>query len=174
MSSVRSGDSDVPLPRRVPAANSAGGRWTAQPVAQRSRGLVQVVEDALRGVSGKVPNVSGLLLASADGLVLASDTVEVHLDTVAAMAAAAASLAGRFTDLAEIGTARVSMFEGSSGHVAVFPVEPRVLLVVFGRKDTTMGLFNIAARNALFLLQEEINRQWVLSAHQPRRGTPQG
>lgn len=170
MSSARAGD--VPLPRRVPATNPDGGRWTAAPVAQRSHGLVQVVEEALRGVSGKEAHVSGMLLASADGLVLASDTPDVHLDTVAAMAAAAASLAGRFTDLAEMGLAKASLFEGSLGHVAVFPVEPRVLLVVFGRKDTTMGLFNIAARNVLFLLQQEINRQWVLSARQTNRVPP--
>jgi predicted regulator of Ras-like GTPase activity (Roadblock/LC7/MglB family) len=174
MSSAGTGDSGLPLPRRVPPPTSEGGTWTAAPVAQRSRGLVQVVDDALRAVSGKEANVSGMLLASADGLVLASDTHDEHLDTVAAMAAAAASLAGRFTDLAAMGMAKAAMFEGSTGHVAVFPLEPRVLLVVFGRQGTTMGLFNIAARNALSLLQQEINRQWVLSAryapHMP--GTP--
>lgn len=162
-------DFDQPLPRRVRSADPDGGRWTTAPVTQRSSGLVRAVEEALRNVSGKEPNVSGILLASADGLVIASDTAEERFDTVAAMASAAASLAERFTAVAGIGAARIAMFEGASGHVAVFPLEPRVLLVVFGRKDTTMGLFNVAARNAISLLQQEINRQWVLSA----RTTPQ-
>jgi uncharacterized protein len=166
--------SDLPLPRRVRASNPDGGTWTTAPVAQRSRGLVRAVEEALRNVSGKEANVSGILLASADGLVIASDTVEDRFDTVAAMAAAAASLADRFTTLAGIGTAKTAMFEGTSGCVAVFPLEPRVLLVVFGRKDTTMGLFNVAARNAISLLQQEINRQWVLSARNAQPDAPRG
>ena len=172
MSFAQAENADLPLPRRVAAPNEDGGRWMAAPVAQRSRGLVGVVGEALRSVSGKEPNVSGVLLASADGMVLAGDTPGRHLDTVAAMAAATASLAGRFTDAAAVGEAKASLFEGASGHIAVLPVEPRVLLVVFGRKDTTMGLFNIAARNVLALLREEINRQWILSARQPQR--PQG
>lgn len=164
MSTVGTDDSGQSLPRRVRSSDPDSGRWTTAPVAQRSNGLVRAVKEALRGVSGKEANVSGLLLASADGLVIASDAPEEKFDTVAAMAAAAASLADRFTVLAGIGAAKTAMFEGATGHVAVFPLEPRVLLVVFGRKDTTMGLFNVAARNAISLLQQEINRQWVLSA----------
>lgn len=170
MSSAPTRDSDMstPLPRRGPGATSDDTRWTFAPtVRQRTGDLVRVVEDALHDVSGKESNVSGLLLASADGLVLASDTHDVHLDTVAAMAAAAASIANQFTEQTEMGMAKASLFEGSSGHVAVFQVEPRVLLVVFGRKDTTLGLFNIAARNALFLLRQAIHHRWVRNTRQP-------
>jgi predicted regulator of Ras-like GTPase activity (Roadblock/LC7/MglB family) len=125
---------------------------------------MSVFEDALREVSGADVNVSGLLMASADGLVLASDTMDIHIDTVAAMAAAAASIAGQFTDQADIGESRASIFEGASGYVAVFPVEPSVLVVIFGQKDLTMGMFNIAARNALSQLQHSIRRQRMLKA----------
>lgn len=34
-----------------------------------------------------------------------------------------------------------------------------MLLVVFGQKDMTMGLFNVAARNALANLQRALERQ---------------
>jgi uncharacterized protein len=132
-----------------------------------------VVEDALRSVSGQDPHVQGMLVASIDGLVLASDTNDVHIETVAAMAAAAASIAAQFTTQADVGEPRASMFEGTEGHVGVFPVEPGVLLVVLGRKDTTMGMFNIAAKSAVTRLQQVIARQRVLSTREPGSGLPQ-
>jgi uncharacterized protein len=120
---------------------------------------MEVVGTALESVSGKDPNVYGMLVASADGLVLATDIHDVQVETVAAMAAAATSIAAQFTDQADVGESKASLFEGSSGYVGVFPVEPSVLLVVFGRKDMTMGLFNVAARNALSRLQKAIKRE---------------
>jgi len=127
-----------------------------------------VVGEALRSVSGKDVNVQGMLVASSDGLLLASDTQEVHIETVAAMAAAAASIAAQFTNQAQVGDPKGSMFEGSSGHVGVFPVEPSVLLVVLGRKDTTMGMFNIAAKKAVTRLQQAMARHRLLDARKNR------
>jgi len=152
------------LPRR-----RAGSAPSASPTGRGSSGLLDVIEDALRDVSGKDPNVYGMLVASTDGLMLASDTRDVHVDTVAAMAAAAASIAAQFTDQADVGESRASMFEGASGFVGVFPVEPSVLLVVFGQKDMTMGLFNVAARNALTRLQQSLERQRVLKIRMARK-----
>ena len=127
-----------------------------------------MVGEALRSVSGKDVNVQGMLVASSDGLLLASDTQEVHIETVAAMAAAAASIAAQFTNQAQVGDPKGSMFEGSSGHVGVFPVEPSVLLVVLGRKDTTMGMFNIAAKKAVTRLQQAMARHRLLDARKNR------
>jgi predicted regulator of Ras-like GTPase activity (Roadblock/LC7/MglB family) len=149
--------------RRTPSASGDGVWSTVHGDRQGSRGdLLTVFENALTNVSGKDPNVYGMLLASSDGLVLASDIRNVVIDTVAAMAAAAASIATQFTSQADIGDSRASLFEGSAGFVGVFPVERSVLLVVFGRKDMTMGLFNVAARNALTRMQKAIERQRTL------------
>jgi predicted regulator of Ras-like GTPase activity (Roadblock/LC7/MglB family) len=159
MSFTQSRDAEPPpLPRR--RAAQGDGIWSATPVApQPSGSLMEVVGTALESVSGKDPNVYGMLVASADGLVLATDTRDVQVETVAAMAAAATSIAAQFTDQADVGESKASLFEGSSGYVGVFPVEPSVLLVVFGRKDMTMGLFNVAARNALSRLKKAIERE---------------
>jgi predicted regulator of Ras-like GTPase activity (Roadblock/LC7/MglB family) len=132
-----------------------------------------VVDDALLAVTGSDANVYGMLVASADGLVLASDTRDVHVDTVAAMAAAAASIASQFTDQADVGESSASIFEGSSGYVGVFPVEPSVLLVVFGQKDMTMGLFNVAARNALSRFREALDRQRARVERESQRASTQ-
>jgi predicted regulator of Ras-like GTPase activity (Roadblock/LC7/MglB family) len=154
MSSGQPRDSADPAPlpkRRIPSASGDGVWSTVHADRRGSDGdLLAVFETALTSVSGKDANVYGMLLASSDGLVLASDIRDVVVDTVAAMAAAAASIA------------TASLFEGSSGYVGVFPVETSVLLVVFGRKDMTMGLFNVAARNALNRVQKAIERQRTL------------
>jgi hypothetical protein len=49
-----------------------------------------------------------------------------------------------------------------------------ILLVVFGERDTTMGLFNIAARQALSLLQEAIVSQRVHTVRNARRTQESG
>lgn len=165
-------DSSLParLPRRRAASGSDNGAGSAASTAARRSGdLLDVVEDALLAVTGSDTNVYGMLVASADGLVLASDTRDVHVDTVAAMAAAAASIAGQFTNQADVGESTASIFEGSSGYVGVFPVEPSVLLVVFGQKDMTMGLFNVAARNALSRFREALDRQRMRVDRESRR-----
>jgi predicted regulator of Ras-like GTPase activity (Roadblock/LC7/MglB family) len=166
MSSGQPRDSADPAPlpkRRIPSASGDGVWSTVHADRRGSDGdLLAVFETALTSVSGKDANVYGMLLASSDGLVLASDIRDVVVDTVAAMAAAAASIATQFTSQADVGESTASLFEGSSGYVGVFPVETSVLLVVFGRKDMTMGLFNVAARNALNRVQKAIERQRTL------------
>ena len=97
-------------------------------------------------------------MATRDGLVLCADTKGIENDSVAAMAAAAIGLAAQFTGQAKVGEPRAAMFEGAVGYVCVFPVEMPLLLVVFGEPDMTMGLFNVAAKQALSLLQQAIGR----------------
>ena len=126
------------------------------------------INAALEEIRGRVDRVSGLLVATRDGLVLCSDTQDIEEGSVAAMAAAAIGLATQFTRQAKVGAPRAAMFEGSSGHVGVFPVEGSIL-VVFGEPDITMGLFNVAARQALSLLQQAILRHRVHTVRAVRR-----
>ncbi|WP_103334769.1 roadblock/LC7 domain-containing protein [Amycolatopsis sp. CA-126428] len=145
----------IPLPTR-----RQGAAHTFPPPQQvpPSHPEAAAVAKALAEIRDKVDraNITGLLLASRDGLLLASDTQEIEDDSVAAMAAAAVGLAARFIDQAGLGEARGAMFQGSLGHVCVFPVQGAVLLVLFARPDTTMGLFNVVARQALALLQDAL------------------
>ncbi|WP_290057168.1 roadblock/LC7 domain-containing protein [Amycolatopsis solani] len=152
----------APLPIRKPSsANTAPppGPAVTAPSPDPARTL-----EALRGIRDKVDQVAGLLVATHDGLVLANDTETIEADSVAAMSAAAIGLAAQFTAQAKIGESRCAMFEGSSGYVCVFPVEATLLLVVFGEPDITMGLFTLAAKQALTLL-----RHTPLATGGPRR-----
>ncbi|MEU0791122.1 roadblock/LC7 domain-containing protein [Amycolatopsis sp. NPDC005961] len=146
--------SRAPLPVRKPAPESTGpppDRAARRPPLDPERML-----EALREVADQVDQVAGLLVATHDGLVLADDTKAVEADSVAAMSAAAIGLAAQFTAQARIGESRSALFEGSSGYVCVFPVEGSLLLVVFGQPDITMGLFTLAAKQALTLLRNRL------------------
>jgi predicted regulator of Ras-like GTPase activity (Roadblock/LC7/MglB family) len=148
----------APLPTRkqgaarsFPPRQEIRGAGPSHPDAVAAHKALQEIRDAVDRVS-----ITGLLLASQDGLLLSSDTQEIEDDSVAAMAAAAVGLATRFVGQAGLGEARGAMFQGSLGHVGVFPVRDAILLVVFARPDTTMGLFNVVARQALSLLQDAL------------------
>jgi predicted regulator of Ras-like GTPase activity (Roadblock/LC7/MglB family) len=140
------------LPVRTPSSANSGpppDRAVKRPPLDSDQTL-----ETLRMIREHVDQVAGLLVATHDGLVLASDTETVEADSVAAMSAAAIGLAAQFTAQAGIGESRCAMFEGSSGYVCVFPVEASLLLVVFGQPEITMGLFTLAAKQALTLLRQ--------------------
>ncbi|MET8853792.1 roadblock/LC7 domain-containing protein [Amycolatopsis sp. NPDC004625] len=145
----------VPLPKR--------GSTPVLPEVRRMASTVSPADaaaanEALRDIRGRIDwtNVKGLLAASRDGLVVCSDTRDVEVDSVAAMAATSVGLAIQFTKQAGVGAPRAAVFEGESGHIGVFPVQSGILLVVLGERDTTMGLFNVAARQALALFQQAV------------------
>ncbi|WNV84671.1 roadblock/LC7 domain-containing protein [Umezawaea sp. Da 62-37] len=123
----------------------------------------------LRAIRDQIDRVTGLLVATRDGLVLSSDTDGVAVESVAAMAAATVGLAAQFTSQANIGQPRTAVFEGESGYVCVFPVESSLLLVVFGEKGITHGLFNIAARQALSMIRHVVLNQRVQTVRANRR-----
>lgn len=154
----------------LPMRGRVSARRVAPPAPTTPEALsdAEVTSEALQEIRDRVDrfNVGGLLVASRDGLVLCGDTQDIENGSVAAMAAAATGLAAQFTGLATLGEAQAAMFEGALGHVGVFPVEETILLVVFGRRGTTMGMFNVAARQALAELQQAIARQRVRSARE--------
>ena len=165
---ARRQDSGAPLPTRRPSSTSTKplpmGPVVTQPPFDSDE-----MSQTLRTIRSQVDRVTGLLVATQDGLVLASDTRDVENESVAAMSAAAVGLAVQFTAQAGIGEPRAAVFEGTSGYVCVFPVEASLLLVVFGERDITMGLFNIAAKQALSLLQHVVLRQRVHTVRANRR-----
>ena len=148
----------APLPTRRQGPTRHAPR-AAPPMVVRSPYDEEAMREELKTIRKHVARLPGLLLATRDGLVLAGDTSDVENDSVAAMAAASVGLAAQFTAQARVGEPKAAMFEGENGYVCVFPVETPLLLVVFGEPDMTMGLFNVAAKQALSLLQQALVRQ---------------
>ncbi|HEX7301844.1 roadblock/LC7 domain-containing protein [Lentzea sp.] len=144
------------LPMRRRRAMPEAAAPMSRPIGQGS--VAKLMTEALRDVHGDIDSISinGVLIATRDGLVLCGVTRGIEDDGVAAMAAAAAGLAGQFTAQAGVGNPRAVFFEGDSGQVGVFAVDADTLLVVLGTRDTTMGMFNVVAKQALALLQHAV------------------
>ncbi|REH26427.1 hypothetical protein BCF44_13347 [Kutzneria buriramensis] len=117
--------------------------------------------EALHEIHGRIDarTINGVLVSTRDGLVLCGVTRGIEDDGVAAMAAAASGLAAQFTEQARVGVPRAAFFEGDAGQVGVFPIDASTLLVLLGARDTTMGMFNVAAKQALALLQDAVARR---------------
>lgn len=144
----------LPLRRRGPLSE-------APPAPERhvpSSAVAKLMTEALEEIHGSIDSVAinGVLVATRDGLVLCGVTRGIEDDGVAAMASAAAGLATQFTSQARVGSPRAVFFEGDSGQVGVFGVDADTLLVVLGERDTTMGMFNVVAKQALTLLQQAV------------------
>ncbi|WP_394620682.1 roadblock/LC7 domain-containing protein [Lentzea sp. JNUCC 0626] len=144
----------LPLRRRGAAQPApAIARQGAGHNARRMTEALKTIQDDIDTAS-----INGVLVATRDGLVLCGITRDIEDDGVAAMAAAAAGLATQFTSQARVGSPRAVFFEGESGQVGVFGVDEDTLLVVLGERDTTMGMFNVRAKQALALLQETLTK----------------
>ncbi|WP_285641944.1 roadblock/LC7 domain-containing protein [Lentzea sp. NBRC 102530] len=142
----------LPLRRRGAAKPAPPvARQGADHNARRMTEALKTIQDDIDSVS-----INGVLVATRDGLVLCGITRDIEDDGVAAMAAAAAGLASQFTSQARVGSPKAVFFEGESGQVGVFGVDEDTLLVVLGERDTTMGMFNVRAKQALSLLQEAL------------------
>lgn len=132
----------------------------AAPAGDRAPADLAVLAEALREVSGADDAIlGGLLLARADGLLLAAETQNVQIDTVAAMAAVMAGIAGQLIERAGVGESKACLFEGSSGHVVVFPMKDDMVLAVFSKEQVTTGMFSLAARSVLARLRKALARK---------------
>lgn len=130
---------------------------SATPAGSRSQAGLAVLAAALREVSAEDDAIlGGVLVAGADGLVLAEETPDMQVETVAAIAAVVAGLAGKLIERAGVGESKTCLFEGSSGHVAVFPMKDDMVLAVFSKSEVTTGLFNLAARGVLSRLRKAL------------------
>jgi predicted regulator of Ras-like GTPase activity (Roadblock/LC7/MglB family) len=150
-------ETDV-LPTRRRGTSLAAGLAVVLPPNGAEK---QAMTEALQEIHDRIDTVAinGVLVVTRDGVVLCALTRDIENESVAAMAAAAAGLAAQFISRAKVGDPRVVFFEGDSGQVGVFTVDTDTLLVVFSKPNTTMGMFTVAAKHALALLQEAIAGQ---------------
>lgn len=81
------------------------------------------VQRELRSLIADVEGVSGALLATTDGLLIAGHRGnDAHLESAAAPAAAAAGVATQFTLLMRLGDLGSTVVYGDAGCVAVHPI----------------------------------------------------
>lgn len=117
---------------------------------QRDRELVTVpdVLAELQGLRTKMPHLTGSLLATTDGLVLAHDTNGPEPEGVAALTAAALSVGARLAQATGQGAFQELLTRGEHGYIATYAVGTHVVLTLFAGPDANVGLLHFEARRA--------------------------
>ncbi|MEU8817816.1 roadblock/LC7 domain-containing protein [Actinoplanes sp. NPDC048796] len=107
------------------------------------------VLEELDRLRGRVAELSGSVLASTDGLVIAHDAHGIEPDSIAALAAAHLALARRFAHAVNHGDLRESVVECDRGYITSYTAGPTALLTVVTSGDANLAMVHLEARRCV-------------------------
>jgi predicted regulator of Ras-like GTPase activity (Roadblock/LC7/MglB family) len=90
-----------------------------------------------------VPDITGVMIASIDGLAIATDFPEEEAARVAAMSASAIGLGNRITKTTELGDMFDMMIEGSNELLLIYMAGPGAILAVRAPRRANLGLIRL-------------------------------
>ncbi len=97
----------------------------------------------------RLPELSGSVLATADGLVLAHDAHGLEPETLAAMSAAHQGLARRFADAVEHGALQETVVTCADGYITTYAAGDGAQLTVVCDRRANLARVHLEARRAL-------------------------
>ena len=104
----------------------------------------------LRELLAEVIGVSGALIATGDGMLIAAEVEDsLHAESIAALAAASAGVGTQFAYLMRLGELGGTVVQGTKGCVAVHPIGDNAILVLFGTDGPNVARLHLAVRQAL-------------------------
>lgn len=107
------------------------------------------IREELRGLRSRVPELTGALVASADGLVLAHETPPgTEPEGLAALTAAALGVGARLSDAAGRGDFRELLVRGSGGYVATYAAGGAAVLTLLAGDRVNVGRLHLEGRRA--------------------------
>ncbi|MER5474830.1 roadblock/LC7 domain-containing protein [Streptomyces sp. NPDC002935] len=106
------------------------------------------VLDELHRLRARVPQLTGALAASADGLVLAHDTPGVEPDGLAALTAAALGVAIRMAEATGHGDLRELLVRGAHGYVATYAAGGSAVLTLLAQDRVNVGRLHLEGRRS--------------------------
>ncbi|GAA2560619.1 hypothetical protein GCM10010435_35090 [Winogradskya consettensis] len=113
----------------------------------------------------RLPELSGSVLATADGMVVAHDAHGIEPDSLAALAAAHLALARRFAHAVNHGDLRESVVECDGGYITSYTAGPNALLTLVTTRNANLAMVHLEARRAVRRLVKVL----VLQAPAPAR-----
>jgi predicted regulator of Ras-like GTPase activity (Roadblock/LC7/MglB family) len=106
------------------------------------------VLDELRRLRARMPQVTGVVAASVDGLVLAHDAAGPEAEGVAALTAASLAVAVRLVDATGRGEFRELLVRGDEGYVATYAAGSVAVLTVLAEARTNVGRLHLESRQS--------------------------
>ena len=107
------------------------------------------VLDELGRLRSRLSELSGSVLATSDGLVVAHDSYDIEPDTLAALAAAHLALARRFAHAVNHGDLRESVVECDRGYITSYTAGPNALLTLVTSGDANLAMVHLEARRCV-------------------------
>jgi hypothetical protein len=108
--------------------------------------MEQVLRSELTGLRARLPDVTGALVATVDGMLIVHETDGLQPETLAAMSAAQLGLGRQFAMTARQGDFREAVTRSASGCLAVFAAGSDALLTVFATAQLNIGRLYHEAR----------------------------
>ncbi|MGW1158490.1 roadblock/LC7 domain-containing protein [Streptomyces sp. NPDC002513] len=128
------------------------------------------VLDELRRLRTRIPQLTGALAASVDGLVLAQDTAGIEPEGVAALTAAALGVTVRLAEATGQGDFRELLVRGVHGYVATYAAGRSAVLTLLAQDRVNVGRLHLEGRRAGGRIGELIDEA-VLRAEPPQPRT---
>ncbi|WP_318215825.1 roadblock/LC7 domain-containing protein [Streptomyces sp. SCL15-6] len=106
------------------------------------------VLDELHRLRNRVPQLTGSLAATVDGLVLAHDAPGTEPEGLAALTAAALGVAHRMAEATARGGFRELLLRGADGYVATYAAGPAVVLTLLADGRVNVGRLHLEGRRS--------------------------
>jgi predicted regulator of Ras-like GTPase activity (Roadblock/LC7/MglB family) len=97
----------------------------------------------------RMPELTGSVLATADGLVVAHDAHGIEPDSLAALAAAHLALARRFAHAVNQGELREAVVECDGGYITSYTAGPNALLTLVTSGNANLAMVHHEARRCV-------------------------
>jgi predicted regulator of Ras-like GTPase activity (Roadblock/LC7/MglB family) len=107
------------------------------------------VLEELDRLRSRLTELSGSVLATTDGLVVAHDAHDIEPDSIAALAAAHLALARRFAHAVNHGDLRESVVECDRGYITSYTAGPNALLTLVTSGDANLAMVHLEARRCV-------------------------
>jgi uncharacterized protein len=110
------------------------------------------VLEELGALRKRLPELTGSVLATADGMVVAHDAHGIEPDSLAALAAAHLALARRFAHAVSHGELRESVVECDGGYITSYAAGSNALLTVVTTGNANLAMVHLEARRSVHRL----------------------
>ncbi|MEU8889517.1 roadblock/LC7 domain-containing protein [Streptomyces sp. NPDC048442] len=117
----------------------------------------EVLEE-LRRLRARLPELTGAVAASVDGLVIAEDAPGVEAEGVAALTAAALGVSLRLADTTGRGDFRELLVRGEEGYVATYAAGASAVLTLLAGPRINVGRLHLEGRRAGARIGELVDR----------------
>ena len=102
----------------------------------------------IRQLRENVPDISGVMIASVDGLSIGSDFPEGEAARIAAMGASSIGLGTRIADTTELGKLTQMMIEGNNEILIIYMAGPGAILALRAPVRANLGLIRLEGPKA--------------------------